>query len=122
MRFSAHAGDGHHTPKQTARRCGAERDDRRRLDDGALLFEPPPASLDLIGIRTLVQAPLAAHLELEVFHGIGDEGVIARNARRRERLIENPTCRSDERLAGAVFLVTRLLAHQYQMRPRATLA
>ena len=82
----------------------------RRLDDRALAIEPPFAALDLIGVRALVQAPLAAHLELEVLDSIGDEDVVARNAGVRQRLIEHAAGRADERLAGEIFLVARLFA------------
>ena len=80
--------DGHDASDQAARRGRAERHDHLRLHDRALLIEPPLAALDLVGVRLLVQPALAARLELEVLHRIGDEGLVARNAGIGERPIE----------------------------------
>src|SRR5262249_20251040 len=77
--------------------------------------EPDAAALDLVGVRTLVQAPLAAHLVLEVLDGIGDEGIRPLDPRFRQRPVENPPGGADERLAGKVFLVAGLLADQHHM-------
>src|SRR5688572_32833971 len=53
--------------------CGrAERDGQGWLDDLELLVQPPFAGFDLAGIGLLVQPLLAARLELEVLHGVGD--------------------------------------------------
>src|SRR3954447_21260022 len=109
MRFAAQARDRDNAAEQAARRRRAERDDGGWLHQRALLVEPPAASLDLIGIRALVQAPLAALLKLEMLHRIGDEGLIAGNAGRRQRLVQNAARGSDKRLAGQVFLVAGLL-------------
>src|SRR6266511_3389816 len=75
-----HLGDGDDPSEQAARRGGAEGDDGGGLYNCALGVEPDLAALDLIGVRALVQAPLAAHLVLEVFNRIGDEGIVTRNA------------------------------------------
>ena len=73
-------------PEQAAGGGRAERDDGNGLHDRALGLEPDLAALDLIGVRTLVQAPFAAHLVLEMLDRVGDEGVLARNAGLLERL------------------------------------
>src|SRR5688572_27117056 len=114
--------DGYHASEQTARRGRAERHGNLRPYDRALLVEPPFAALDLVGVRLLVQSALAARRELEVLHGIGDEGLSARNAGIGERAIEQFSGRPDERPAGEVFLVARLLADQHRARTARALA
>ena len=118
MRFATHARNRDHAFEYAACGGSAERDNGHGPDQRAFLFEPPPAPFNLVGVRTLVQAPLAALFELKMFHGIGDEGVFACNARLLQRLIENPARRSDKWLAGKVFLVAGLLPDQHQMRAR----
>jgi hypothetical protein len=61
-----------------------------------------------------VQAPLAAHLVLEVLDGVGHEYIVTRNTGLFERAIENPAGRTDERFASQVFLIAGLLAHKHQ--------
>src|SRR5262245_19844228 len=80
-------GDRDHAPEQAAG-CGrAERHDRLRSHDGAFPLEPPFAAIDLMSIRALVQAALAAHLMLVVFDSIGDEYILACDAGLLQRLI-----------------------------------
>jgi hypothetical protein len=122
MCLPAHPADGDDLAEQAARRGGAERHNGGRLDDRALGLEPDLAALDLIRVRALVQPPLAAHLVLEMLDCVGDEGGVAGNAGVFQRLIEDPSGRPDEWLAGKVFLVARLLADQHEMRVPAALA
>src|SRR5262245_9528845 len=114
VNLAPHLRDRHHAIEHAARGGRPHRHDRGRLHDRAFLLEPPPAALDLVGIRTLVQAPLAAHLEFEMLDRVGDESIAARNAGLFERLIEDPPGRTHERLAGEVFLVAGLLADQHE--------
>jgi hypothetical protein len=51
---------------------------------------------------------------LEMLDRVGDESVLARDARILERGIENVAGGPDERLAGEIFLVARLLADQHE--------
>lgn len=118
---SARSGDSDHPPQQAASRGGSECDDGGGLHEGALVIEPPSAAFDLIGIWSFVQPPLPTHLVLEMLDRIGHEDVAAGNVGLRERLIENSPCRSDERLSGQVFLVSRLLSDQHQTRTGAAL-
>jgi len=60
-----------------------------------------------------VQPPFAAHLVLEAFHRIGDVGLAARNPGLLQCAVEQTTGGADERLAGDVLLVARLLADQH---------
>src|SRR5689334_3684099 len=64
-----------------------------------LLIEPPPVVLDLAGGGFLVDAPLAALLELEMLHGIGDVDTAAIEACVRHGAVKKLTRRSDERPA-----------------------
>jgi hypothetical protein len=90
---------------EAARRGDAERDDRRRFYQFALMVEPDFAALDLVIVRTLVQPALAAHLVLEMLDRVGDEGFVARDAGVLQRGVEQPASRADERFARKVFLV-----------------
>ena len=96
----------------------AKRHCQLRLDDLALEIEPEMTALDLIGVRLLVQPPLAALLELEMLDRIGDENLAPVDTRIGKRAVEDAARRPDEWLAGAILLVTRLLAHQHQPRAR----
>src|SRR5580704_15126373 len=98
---------------EAARRGDAERDDRRRFYQFALMVEPDFAALDLVIVRTFMQPALAAHLVLEMLDRIGDEGFVARDAGVLERGIEQAASRADERFARKVFLVARLFADQH---------
>src|SRR5947208_12471059 len=107
-------------PSRPTRCGGAQRHDRHRLHDGALDIEPDLAALDFVGVRALVQTPLAAHLMLEVLHRVGHEDLAARDSRILERLVENAAGGADERLAAQVFLVAGLLADQHDARALAS--
>src|SRR5262245_11718185 len=96
--LSAQLGDGDRTAEQTARRRSAERDDGHRLHERAFEIEPNLAALDFVGVGTLVQPALAAHLVLEMLHGVGDEHLRAGNSLLCQRAAEAPPRRADERL------------------------
>ena len=59
---------------------------------------------------------------LEMLHRVGDENLSAGDLRFRQGLVENLAGGPDERLAGKVFLVAGLLAHQHQVRMPAPFA
>ena len=66
--------------EQAARRRGARARRWRSASPSARSsVEPDLAALDLVGVGPLVQAPLAAHLVLEVLHRVGDEDLRARD-------------------------------------------
>ena len=67
----------------------AHGDDERRAHEGQFLVEPPAAGGNFRRFRRLVQPELAARLEFEVLHGIGDVGLGAVDPRRLQRLIEH---------------------------------
>src|SRR6266511_1860535 len=122
VRLPAHPGDGDDTPEQAARSGGAQRNDRRGPHDRALLDEPPLAPIDLIGVRALVETPLAAHFVLEVLHRVGDESIGAGNAGFFQRRIQDAAGRADEGLAGEILLVAGLLSDQHQVRAHPAFA
>src|SRR6266436_9047834 len=120
--LSAQLADRDRTAEQTARGRGAERDNGRRLHDRALEIERNLAALDFVGVGALVQAPLAAHLVLEMLYRIGDEDLGAGNSRLRQRPVEDASGRTDERLAADVLFVAGLLADEHEMSGLAALA
>jgi hypothetical protein len=69
-----------------------------------------------------MNASLAARFPLEMLHDVGDVHAIARDADRLQRFVEHSPGRSDERLAGNVFGVTRLLADKHHLCVIRTLA
>ena len=69
-----------------------------------------------------MDAALAAGVPLEVLDGIRDVRRRAVDARLDERVVEDSPRRADERLAGPVLLVARLLADQHHLRSRRALA
>src|SRR5687768_7516137 len=95
---------------------GAEADDDGRVDGAQLRFEPRATRLDLGRARLLVDPPLPPRLPLEVFDGVGDIDLIARNTGIRERLVEHRAGRSDKGLSLPIFLVARLLADKHHAR------
>ncbi len=80
------------------------------------------AGVDLADAGLLVDALLAARLEFEVLHRIGDIGALAVDAGIAERPVEHASGRSDEGLAGQVLAVAGLLAHEDEVRGRQAFA
>src|SRR6266567_1011279 len=112
----ANGSDRYGATEQAAGGGGPQGDHEFRLDDRALEIVPPPAAFDLVGVRPLVQPALAAQLELEMLHRVGDEHLVAVESRVRQGPVQHTACRSDERLAGDVLVGSRLLADQHQCR------
>ena len=90
----------------------AEADDHLRLHHRDLPLHPRPAGRDLPRRRLLVDPPAAAGLELEVLHGVRDVGLRAVDADLFEDFVEQLPGGADERLAGLVLAVARLLADE----------
>ena len=76
--LAAQLRDRHRRAHQLPRRRRAERDERVRLDQLDLALEPVQAGGGLLLRRRLVDAALAAQLELEVLDGIGDVDLSSR--------------------------------------------
>lgn len=112
QRTAAQAGDGRRTAEHAAHRGRAQGNNHLGLEQRAFEIEPPSAAVDLVGIRALVQPALAAHLVLEVLDRVGHEHGLAVDARVLQGAIEHASGRTNERLAGTVLLVARLLANQ----------
>ena len=92
------------------------------FEDPDLRVEPEPARRDLAPVRLFVQTSLAGRAPLEVLHRVGQVHGVAVDPRGRERLIEHAPGGADERLAGDVLLVTRLLADEDDLRGPTALA
>src|SRR5579875_3643972 len=78
--------------------------------------------INLVGVRTLVQAAFAAGLEFKMLDCIGDEYLAAVDAGVRERPGENATGGPDERMPLLVLLIARLLADHHHARMRRSFA
>src|SRR5581483_4997947 len=98
----------------------AEAHDVARIDTLEFAFEPPQASGDLGCVRALVQAPLAAQLELEMLDDVRDVHVFARDADLDQGIVEQFSCGTDEGMTAQVLAVAGLLAdHEDARRLRA---
>ena len=100
----------------------AETDDRVGLDKFDFLLDPGPARRDLAGTGLFVDSPAAARLELEVFDRVRDVGLTAVDAGLAQHLVKQLARGPDERAAGEVFLVARLLADEDHAGVRGPLA
>src|SRR5439155_21216166 len=83
--------------------------------DRDLPLEPRAARQLLGAIRLVVDAPLAAGLPLEVLDRVRDVGLPAVNPRVGERAVEQLPRGPDERRAGEILLVARLLADEHHL-------
>src|SRR5262249_51708792 len=72
--------------------------------------------VELGGPWRLVNAALAALLELEVLDRVGDVKLLARQTGLGERLVEDLARGPDERRTLKIFLVSRLLADEHDAR------
>ena len=90
-----------------------ERDDELGANGTDLALEPLPACLHLGRRGLLVDSSLAARRPLEVLHRVRDVQGLTRQSHLLEGVVENPTRRPDERLAGPVLLVAGLLADEH---------
>ena len=101
---------GHHRHRaadQRAGRGGSQRHERLGLHERDLVVQPVQAGRGFALGRGLVDAALAAQLELEMLDGVGDEHLLARNAGRFQRAGQQLAGRPDEGMALQVFLVAR---------------
>lgn len=71
-----------------ARGGGAQAHDGAWLHDGRLLRQPTAADRHMRGIRIAMQAALAALLETEMLHRVGEIQPLPRNAGLRQRLVQ----------------------------------
>src|SRR2546429_4425420 len=85
-----------------------------RLDLLDLRLEPGPAGADLLRVRPLVDATLAAWFPFEVLHHVRYVGLAAVDPSFFERAIQHLPGRTDERRTGHVLAVARLLADEHE--------
>src|SRR5512132_546763 len=91
-------------------------------DEAKLRVEPRFARVDLAALRALMDAPLAAFLELEVLDDVGDVDVAALDPDGLEGSVELATGRSHERTALAVLAIPGYLPDEHDARPAPPLA
>ena len=108
-------------PKYRLRRRRAKQDNDARLDGGNLGVEPRLARAHLAPARLLVDAARASAQSLEVLHNIGEVDGTAVNANFHHLAVQQPPCRTHERLPGQVLFVTRLLSNKHDARSRRTI-
>src|SRR4051812_1434331 len=102
--LAADGTEGHRLSHQPAQRRDAERDRQGWMHELELLAKPPAADVDFRVGRPLVQTALAAPLELEMLHRIGDIERLPREPRLFQRAVENTAGRPDEGLAHQILL------------------
>src|SRR5438874_4254632 len=115
---------GHFESRGDERLSGGstEADNDLRLQDPDLGVEPQPAGGDLAPIRLFVQAPLPRRAPLEVLHRVRDVDRVTVDSRGVEGFVQDAPRRPDERLAGDVLFVARLLADEDDLGGPAALA
>jgi len=92
--------------------CSTQRYDEFWMHEPEFLIQPPSIVLDLAHRRFLVDASLAALLELEMLDGVGDIDTIPVDARFRQSPIKELAGWSDKWPALPVLLIARLLTHE----------
>ena len=110
------ARDTSGAPQQRPRRRGTEADDQLRIDEPYFTIQPGLAGAHLGVVRRGMQARLAATVELEVLHGVGEVETVALESRIREGTVEQLPGRPDERPAREVLVIARLLADEHDAR------
>src|SRR5947209_1839399 len=121
-RAPAHVAELELRAEERLARRGPQQDERTRVDDVELGAQPRHAGLDLRAVGRLVDAPLAALVELEVLDDVGDVDVAAVDPDLLERPVELAPGRADEGVPLAVLAIPRHLADQRQSRLLAALA
>src|SRR6266540_433409 len=111
--FLRNANDSSH---HRLSRGGAQADDQLRMDGLDLRLKPRLAGYDLPDQRLLVQAPLATLDPFKMLHRVCDVNLVARNARFSEGFVQETTCRSDERVALAIFHIAWLFTDEHDAR------
>jgi hypothetical protein len=83
------------------------------MNDFNLCLQPRLTGYHLPDRRFLVQAPLAALDPFEMLDGVGDVNLVARTTHFSEGFVQETTCRSDERMALAIFHVAWLFTNEH---------
>jgi hypothetical protein len=109
---AAGAGDRDRLAGERQDGGGAEGHDELRAHQLQFLHEPGAVMLHLAGGGLRVDAPVAALLELEVLHRIGEVGLGPLDPSLGERAGQELARGTDEGPALQVLLIARLLAHE----------
>lgn len=114
--------DRHFTFKDALRGGRAEAQDQVRANGGGFGREPRAACADFRHIRFPVNAALAARLELEVFHGVGNVSIGEGDSGRFKSPGEDLARGADKGMALPIFLIAGLLADDDDAGAARTLA
>lgn len=110
---TANLGKGDGSAQHATRRGDAKRHDEIGPYQGLLLIEPPPATIDFVGVRALVQATFATHLEFEVLDCVGDEELDPVKPRLSNRAVEDAAGRSNEGATAQILVIARLFPDEH---------
>ena len=107
--FPALFGDAKFCTEQRLSSSGAKRNYHFRFDDGYLGFEPGTTGGNFLTVWFFMNAPFATRFPLEVFDNIRDVGLRTIDAGLGKRVVKKSARWTNERFAGEIFFVTRLL-------------
>ena len=97
---------------ESLRGCGAKAYDKLRLNGRQFCFEPRLAGGDFNPARLGMNTALAAlDLELEMLYSVGDIDLLAIKLRFMHCFVEQPPCRTNERVTFDIFFIAWLLSH-----------
>jgi hypothetical protein len=111
--FTANLGKGDGSAQHATRRGDAKGYDEIGPYEGSLLIEPPPATINLVGVRALVQPAFATHLEFEVLDRVGDEDPDLVKAGLSDRAVEDAASRSNKGATAQIFVIAGLLPDEH---------
>src|SRR5262249_46382450 len=101
---------------------GSQAHDYFRFDHQNLGIQPRLAGFDLAGCRLLVEPAFAPRLPSEVFDGVRDVNIVARNACLIQRVVEKSPGGANEWVALLVLFITRYFAQQNHVSSAGSLA
>jgi hypothetical protein len=111
--LSSNLGNAYRSPQHPACRRSAKRYDEFGSYQRSLLIEPPAATIDLVGVRALVQTTLATVLEFEVLDRIGNEELDAVKTGVSDRAVEDAASRANERPTAQILVIAGLFPDEH---------
>jgi hypothetical protein len=97
-------------PEKRLRRRSPQADDNLRLDQFHFRLQPGLARAHFSNPRLLMQPPLPAFLEFEVFNGVGHINLCTLEGRVGESPVEDSAGGSDKRMTLDILFIAGLLA------------
>src|SRR6185312_6079555 len=104
------------TAEHSAGAAAAQKDKQFGAQLNPFDIQPEPADRDLFGIGRLMDAAASARGEFEVLDGVGDVDRAAIDPGLLHRAIQHLAGRAYERPADDILLISRLLAHEHDLR------